>query len=57
MIAKKVSKPEDGLKKIDIVKAEITKQLALLSTADAKQAGIAGKLSELQRIGRTNGSG
>ncbi len=47
-IVKKVSKPEDGLKKAEAVKAEIDKQLAVLSPADPKLAALAGKLTELK---------
>jgi lactate permease len=50
MIVKKVSKPEDGLKKIATVNAEIDKQLALLSPADPKQAALAAKLQDLKGI-------
>jgi lactate permease len=50
MIAKKVSKPEDGLLKADAVKAEIDRQLAVLSPADAKQAAMAVKLTELKGL-------
>jgi len=47
-IVKKVSKPEDGLKKAAAVKAEIDGQLAVLSPADPKLAALAGKLTELK---------
>ena len=40
-IVKKVSKPEDGIKKIATVNGEIDKQLTLLSPADPKQAELA----------------
>jgi lactate permease len=50
MIVKKVSKPEDGLKKIARVNEEIDKQLALLNPADPKQAELAVKLRELKGI-------
>ena len=40
-IAKSVSKPEDGIKKIAAVKAELAKQAAQLSPADPKQAALA----------------
>lgn len=47
-IVKKVSKPEDGLKKAEVIKAEIDKQLAVLSSADPKQAALGAKLTELK---------
>jgi len=50
MIVKKVSKPEDGVKKIAKVNEEIDKQLAVLSPADPKQAEIAAKLQELKGL-------
>ena len=50
MIVKKVSKPEDGLKKIAKVNEEIDKQLAALSSADQKQVELAGKLKELKGL-------
>ncbi|HBA73585.1 MAG: hypothetical protein A2X82_02265 [Geobacteraceae bacterium GWC2_55_20] len=50
MIVKKVSKPEDGLKKIAKVNEEIDKQLASLSTTDPKQVELAGKLKELKGL-------
>jgi len=50
MIIKKVSKPEDGLKKIAKVNEEIDKQLAVLSTTDPKQVELAGKLKELKGL-------
>jgi lactate permease len=50
MIVKKVSKPEDGLKKIVKVNEEIDKQLAILSPADPKQVELASKLKELRGI-------
>ena len=50
MIVKKVSKPEDGLKKIAKVNEEIDKQLALLSLTDPKQVELAVKLRELKGI-------
>jgi lactate permease len=50
MIVKKVSKPEDGLKKIGAVSAGIDKQLALLSPADPKQLELSAKLKELKGI-------
>ena len=40
-IAKSVSKPEDGIKKVATVKGEIGKQAAQLSPADPKQAALA----------------
>jgi lactate permease len=49
-IVKKVSKPEDGLKKIVKVNEEIDKQLAALSAADPKQAALAAKLIELKGL-------
>ena len=49
-IVKKVSKPEDGLKKIARVNEEIDKQLAALSPADPKQAAVAAKLKELKGL-------
>ena len=49
-IVKKVSKPEDGLKKIVKVNEEIDKQLAALSPTDPKQAALAAKLSELKGL-------
>lgn len=50
MIIKKVSKPEDGLKKIAKVNEEIDKQLAALSPTDPKQVELAVKLRELKGI-------
>jgi lactate permease len=50
MIAKKVSKPEDGLKKAAAVKAEIDKQIAVLSPADPKQVSMIAKLAELKEL-------
>jgi lactate permease len=50
MIIKKVSKPEDGLKKIAKVNEEIDKQLAALSPTDPKQAELATKLKELKGL-------
>ena len=49
-IVKKVSKPEDGLKKAEAVKAEIDRQLAVLSPADPKLAALAAKLAELKGL-------
>jgi lactate permease len=50
MIVKKVSKPEEGLKKIVKVNEEIDKQLAALSPVDPKQVELAVKLRELKGI-------
>jgi len=50
MIVKKVSKPEEGVKKIAKVNEEIDKQLAILSPADPKQAALAAKLQELKGL-------
>ncbi len=49
-IVKKVSKPEDGLKKIAKVNEEIDSQLAALSTSDPKQVELAGILKELKGL-------
>ncbi|BCG46539.1 L-lactate permease [Citrifermentans bremense] len=49
-IVKKVSKPEDGVKKVAAVKAEAARQAALLVPADAKQAALAAGLGELQGL-------
>jgi lactate permease len=49
-IAKKVSKPEDGLKKAETVKVEIDKQLAVLPPADPKLSALAAKLTELKGL-------
>ncbi|UPU34695.1 L-lactate permease [Geomonas paludis] len=49
-IVKKVSKPEDGIKKVAAVKAEAAKQAALLAPADPKQAALAAGLTELQAL-------
>jgi len=49
-IVKKVSKPEDGIKKVAVVKDEAAKQITLLSPADAKQAALATGLAELQLL-------
>ncbi|GFO67853.1 lactate permease [Geomonas limicola] len=46
-IAKSVSKPEDGIKKIAAAKAEILKQAGQLSAADPKQAALATGLNDL----------
>jgi len=50
MIVKKVSKPEDGLKKIAKVNDEIDKQLATLSASDPKQVELAANLKELKGL-------
>lgn len=47
-IVKKVSRPEDGIKMVAVVKEEAARQIALLNPADAKQAALAAGLSELQ---------
>lgn len=49
-IAKKVSKPEDGVKKVGAITAEIDKQLPLLSAADPKQAAVTVALAELKGL-------
>jgi lactate permease len=49
-IVKKVSNPEEGLKKAGTIKAEIDKQLAVLSPVDPKQAALAAKLTELKAV-------
>jgi len=49
-IIKKVSRPEDGLKKMAVVTAEIDRQLAILDPADPKQAAVAAGLQELKRL-------
>jgi lactate permease len=49
-IVKKVSKPEDGVKKAETVKAEIARQLAALSLADPKQAVLMARLAELKEL-------
>jgi len=46
-IAKSVSKPEDGIKKIAAAKAEILKQAGQLTVADPKQAALATGLNDL----------
>jgi lactate permease len=46
-IAKSVSKPEDGIKKIAAAKAEILKQAGQLNPADPKQAALATGLNDL----------
>jgi lactate permease len=50
MIIKKVSKPEDGLKKIARVNEEIDRQLATLSPTDPKQVELAARLKELKGL-------
>ncbi len=50
MIVKKVSKPEDGLKKIAKVNDEIDKQLATLLLTDPKQVELAANLKELKGL-------
>ena len=47
-IVKKVSKPEDGVKKLAKVAEEIDRQLPLLSPADPKQVALAAKLQEIR---------
>ncbi|WP_298434884.1 L-lactate permease [Geobacter sp.] len=47
-IVKKVSKPEEGMRKVATVIEEIDRQLALLAPADPKQAPLAAKLQELK---------
>ncbi|HBA87894.1 MAG TPA: L-lactate permease [Geobacter sp.] len=49
-IAKKVSKPEDGIKKVADVKAEAAKQMVLLSPADPNQAKLAAGFAGLQAL-------
>jgi len=46
-IAKSVSKPEDGIKKITAAKAEILKQAGQLSPTDPKQAALVTGLNDL----------
>jgi lactate permease len=50
MIVKKVSKPEDAMKKTAKVNAEIDKQLAVLSPADPKQAELATRLQDMKGL-------
>jgi lactate permease len=50
MIVKKVSKPEDGLKKAEAVKSEIDRQLAAVIPSDPKLAALAAKLTELKGL-------
>ena len=47
-IAKNVSKPEDGIKKVAAVKELIAKQTAQLSPADPKQVALGAALQDLQ---------
>lgn len=49
-IVKKVSKPEDGVKKLTAVTTEIDKQLAILSPASKEQAVVAAKLSDIKTL-------
>ena len=49
-IVKKVSKPEDGVKKVTAITTEIDKQLPLLSAADPKQAAAVQALTELKGL-------
>ena len=49
-IVKKVSRPEDGVKKAETVKAEIGKQLAFLAAGDGRLAPLAEKMTELNGI-------
>ena len=50
MIVKKVSKPEDGLKKITAVTAEADKLLAALPATEPKLAGVITMLNELKGL-------
>ncbi len=50
MIVKKVSKPEDGLKKITAVSAEADKLLVSLPASEPKLAGIITMLNELKGL-------
>jgi lactate permease len=50
MIVKKVSKPEDGLKKIDAVTQEADKLLAALPAAEPKLAAAIAALNELKGV-------
>ena len=50
MIVKKVSKPEDGLKKISAVTAEADKLLATLPITEPKLAGVITLLNELKGL-------
>ncbi len=47
-IVKKVSKPGDGLKKAEAVKAEIDRQVAALASADPGLAPLVAKLNDLK---------
>jgi lactate permease len=49
-IAKKVSAPAEGIKKVALVRGEISKQASALSPADPKQAALAASLSDLQAL-------
>jgi len=49
-VVKGVSKPEDGLKKADAVKAEVEKLLAVLPAAEPKLADALAKLNELKAV-------
>jgi len=49
-IVKKVTKPEEGLKKADAVKAQIAKQLQTLDLKDQKQAELAAALNGLNDL-------
>lgn len=49
-IAKKVSKPEDGIKKVAAVQGEIARQASRLALSDPKQAALAASLVELQTL-------
>jgi len=49
-IVKKVTKPEDGIKKVAAVKGEIAKQTALLAATDPKQAELSGALADLNGL-------
>ncbi|UFS70278.1 L-lactate permease [Geomonas sp. RF6] len=49
-IVKKVSKPEDGIKKAEAAKLQITRQLQTLNPADPKQAELAAGLTELNGL-------
>ena len=50
LIAKRVSTPEDGLKKAEAVNVEVARQIASLSPADPKQAALAAELTELKGL-------
>jgi lactate permease len=49
-VVKGVSKPEDGLKKADAVKAEVDKLLAVLPATEPKLADAIAKLNELKGL-------